>query len=70
MFVVKNFAAFVPGGVWNAGPKFLGILGDELVIDPVLERAQDDDGPRVVDLDLLPEILSNLSFVVGDGGAK
>lgn len=32
----------------DAGPELVGELGDEVVIDPILHGAEDDDGPRVV----------------------
>lgn len=32
----------------DAGPELVGELGDEVVVDPILHGAEDDDGPRVV----------------------
>jgi hypothetical protein len=40
------------GGVRNAGAEGLRVLGYKVVVDSVLQRTQDDDGPRVVYLNL------------------
>ena len=47
------------GGVRNAGAEGLRVLGYKVVVDSVLERTQDDDGPRVVYLNLKKKSLAS-----------
>ena len=41
------------GGVWDAGPEPVGKLSHEVVIDPVLHGAEDDDGSGELEINLL-----------------
>lgn len=47
----------------NAAAELFGKLGDEVVIDAVLEWAEDNDGPRVSHLDLLDRLVRENSFL-------
>ena len=47
----------------DATAKLFGKLWDEVVVDPVLERTEDDDGPRVSHFDLLDRLVRENGFL-------
>ena len=46
-----------PGGVRDAGAEILRELSHQIVIDPVLDGTEDDDGPGELEVDLLHRLV-------------
>ena len=42
-----------PGSMRNTRPKAFRVFGNELIVDPILEGAKDDDGSRIIDFNFL-----------------